>query len=88
MHPPEGAVPVREPLPWVREINNPLALVYLFLVLSHRFFPVGARIAEEVFISRYIPSPEFLTGLNMVLQQVLQSLTERRTLRLGVALLS
>lgn len=47
MHPPEGAVPVREPLPWVRESDNSLALVCLFLVLSHRFFPVGARIAEE-----------------------------------------
>lgn len=60
MHPPEGAVPVREPLLWFREINNSLALVYFLLVLSHRFFPVDARIAEDLSISIYIPSLEFL----------------------------
>lgn len=76
MHPPEGAVPVREPLLWFREINNSLALVYFLLVLSHRFFPADARIAEDFSISIYIPSPEFLILFSTALQQVLKSLTK------------
>lgn len=60
MHPPEGAVPVREPLLWFREINNSVALVYFLSVPSHRFFPADAGVAEDFSISIPIPSPEFL----------------------------
>lgn len=60
MHPPEAAVPRREPSLSSREINNSRALVYFLSVLPHGFFPMDARIAEDFSISICIPSPEFL----------------------------
>lgn len=60
MHPPEGAVPGREPSLRFRAINNSVALVYVLLVLSHRFFPAD----EDFSISISIPSPGFLIRLS------------------------
>lgn len=60
MHPPEAAVPRREPSLSSREINNSCALVYFLSVLPHGFFPMDARIAEDFSISICIPSPEFI----------------------------
>lgn len=87
MHPPEGAVPVREPLLWFREINNSVALVYFLSVLSHRFFPADARVAEDFSISIPIPSPEFLIRFSEALGRRWGAFPSRHTRRLRVALL-
>lgn len=87
MHPPEGAVPVREPLLWFREINNSFALVYFLSVLSHRFFPVDAGLAEDFSISIPIPSPEFLIWFSETLGGRWGASPSTHTRSLRVALL-